>query len=320
MLQGGQIGGFAIIEKLNQGSFAQVFIVRSIESKDLYAAKVEPLVTHQSKLNFEAKALQSLQSSEYFPRYKTFGQNAHFSYLILELLGPSLSTVLKMLQVPKFSLSTGLRVARHTFNAIYFFHSRGLIHRDIKPSNILVHTNSKYCPISIIDFNLARYYIDNVTKKHLPERKNPGFRGTITYASVHAHMNQDLSRRDDLISWFYVITHLLIGELPWNSLNNKDEILIMKQNVSISSLLNPIVPEMTEIWQLIKNLKYDEDPDYHRIKVLLDEAITSSDIDEDSPYDWSEMLLSEKKLSENSNSLEGSDSIIQSKNCCCQIL
>lgn len=319
MLQGGQIGGFAIIEKLNHGSFSQVFIVRSIKNKEVYAAKVEPLCNYQSKLNFEAKALKLLQSSEYFPRYKTFGQNAHFSYLILELLGPSLSTVLKRLQIKNFSLSTGLRVAKHTFNAIDFLHSRGFIHRDIKPSNILVHINSRYFPVSIIDFNLARYYIDNVTKEHIPERKNPGFRGTVAYASIHAHLNQELSRRDDLISWFYVITELLVGDLPWKSLDNKDAILVMKQSISISSLLNPIVPEMSEIWQLIKNLEYDEDPDYNRIKSLLNEAILQSNIEEDSPYDWTE-LLSEKKLNDNSISSESSDSIIQAKNCCCHIL
>ncbi|KAK8886261.1 hypothetical protein M9Y10_041721 [Tritrichomonas musculus] len=319
MLQGGQIGGFAIVEKLSHGSFGQVFIVHSINNKELYAAKVEPVYTHQNKLNFEAKVLKSLQKSEYFPRYKTFGQNAHFSYLILELLGPSLTTVLKRLQTSKFSLSTGLRVAQHSLNAIEFFHSRGIIHRDIKPSNILVHINSSKYPISLIDFNLARYYIDNDTKNHLPERKNPGFRGTVTYASIHAHLNQELSRRDDLISWFYVITDLLIGDLPWRSLNNKDEIMIMKQNVSFSALLNPIVPEMTEIWQLIKKLKYDEEPDYQRIRILLQEAMLASNIEENSPYDWDE-LLSKKKEKENLDILDISESIIQSKNRCCQIL
>ena len=40
-------------------------------------------------------------------------------------------------------------------------------------------------------------------------------RGTITYASVHAHLGRTSSRRDDLESLAYTLIFLIRGRLPW---------------------------------------------------------------------------------------------------------
>ena len=42
-------------------------------------------------------------------------------------------------------------------------------------------------------------------------RENCQFRGTSTYASINAHLKLDLSRRDDLWSWLYIIIELIEG-------------------------------------------------------------------------------------------------------------
>jgi hypothetical protein len=65
----------------------------------------------------------------------------------------------------------------------------------------------------LIDFGLARRYTDD-TGSHLPRRPDASFRGSTTYASVHAHRDEDLSRRDDLWSWMYMIIELIDGEGP----------------------------------------------------------------------------------------------------------
>ncbi|OHT01890.1 hypothetical protein TRFO_31242 [Tritrichomonas foetus] len=406
MLQGGQLGDYSINEKLGHGSFGQIFTVQSKRNEQLYAAKVEPVYVQHKTIDFEAKVLKDLKALDnygYFPKFISFGRNAHFSYLVMELLGPSLTTVLKRLQTPKFSLSTGLRVAYHMLKAIEIIHRSSYVHRDIKPANILIRldllncshprknsnfnsqldntsnqatenlipnntTNDKAsntnnsdnykdsksskrgknnresiqkntsksnadennestrndspmdgndssppafptvssssenenqrpykCPIAIIDFGLARYYIDPKTNRHLTARSEPGFRGTLIYASIHAHLHMDLSRRDDLISWFYVVTDFLTGGLPWRSLDDREEILKMKQKVSVAALLNPIVPEMTEIWQLINLLRFDEKPDYERMFRLIEEAMEASGIAWSDPYDWAALPDNRRK-------------------------
>lgn len=49
--------------------------------------------------------------------------------------------------------------------------------------------------------------------QHLPQRSDASFRGSTAYASVHAHREQDLSRRDDIWSWLYMLAELLDGEI-----------------------------------------------------------------------------------------------------------
>jgi len=64
----------------------------------------------------------------------------------------------------------------------------------------------------LIDFGLARRYVGDHDGQHLSARPDASFRGSTAYASVHAHRNEDLSRRDDLWSWFYMVLELVEGE------------------------------------------------------------------------------------------------------------
>lgn len=53
------------------------------------------------------------------------------------------------------------------------------------------------------------------------EQKPDDFRGTIRYASVHAHLGRTGSRRDDLESLAYTLMFLLKGRLPWQGFQVK---------------------------------------------------------------------------------------------------
>lgn len=63
----------------------------------------------------------------------------------------------------------------------------------------------------LIDFGLARRYLDH-SGVLIPARTDGAFRGSTSYASMHAHQQLDLSRRDDLWSWFYMVVELLDGK------------------------------------------------------------------------------------------------------------
>ena len=101
-------------------------------------------------------------------------------------------------------------------DSIENIHSRGFIHRDIKPSNFVIGKGESSSKIFIIDFGLAKKHL-GTNGSPVPKRKRADFRGTIIYASLNAHYKKDLSRRDDLWSFYFVILEFLNAHLPWKA-------------------------------------------------------------------------------------------------------
>lgn len=102
------------------------------------------------------------------------------------------------------------------------------------------------------------------------------FRGTITYASQNAHLKKDLSRRDDLWSFYFVILEFLTDNLPWRHIQHKDDV----KEIKIQCLKNPSehlwnhptikdIKQLKDIFIHIQNLKYDTEPNYQLIRMLL---------------------------------------------------
>jgi tau tubulin kinase len=105
-------------------------------------------------------------------------------------------------------------------------HSKGFIHRDIKPSNFVIGKGKINSKVFIIDFGLAKKHLQNNVP--ISRRRHQDFRGTITYASLNAHLKKDLSTRDDLWSFYFVILDFLNVELPWKAIQDKDEVSDIK--------------------------------------------------------------------------------------------
>jgi serine/threonine protein kinase len=175
-------------------------------------------------------------------------------------------------------------------NCIKSIHNLGLIHRDIKPSNfclkkedekniVLNYKNNIYFKndinVCLIDLGLVKKI--NLKEENMiesNEMNNRGFVGTLTYASMNAHNKEELTKKDDLWSFFFMLLYLLNEKLPWRNISceNEKEIIEIKQRcinepekyLFLTNTRNK--KEILNIFDYIKNIgKNENDLDYEYI-------------------------------------------------------
>ena len=104
----------------------------------------------------------------------------------MELLGKSLEDLFSMCK-RKFSLKTVLTLAMQMVARIEYIHIRHFLHRDIKPDNFLMGLGRNSHKVYIMDFGLAKRYIQK-DGKIIPYVEGKNLTGTARYCSINTHL------------------------------------------------------------------------------------------------------------------------------------
>uniref|UniRef100_A0A1I8JBM4 Protein kinase domain-containing protein n=1 Tax=Macrostomum lignano TaxID=282301 RepID=A0A1I8JBM4_9PLAT len=162
------------------------------------------------------------------------------------------------------------------------------------PENFLIgrQTNQKQHIIHIIDFGLAKEYIDKDTGKHIPYREHKSLTGTARYMSINTHFGKEQSRRDDLEALGHMFMYFLRGSLPWQGLkadNVKEryqKIGSTKRSTPIEVLCEGFPEELASYVRYTRSLEFYQTPDYAFLRSLFTDLMAKNGWSCDWDFDW----------------------------------
>ncbi|UYV81026.1 CSNK1A1 [Cordylochernes scorpioides] len=282
---------YKILHKIGSGSFGEVFLGLNIQTGEEVAIKVESNKARHPQLSFESNLYKVLKGGKGFADLRWFGKEKDLNIMVVDLLGPSLEDLFNVCN-RRLSLKCVLMLADQMLERLEFIHARNYIHRDIKPENFLMGKEAHANEVYLIDFGLAKKYFDSRTLKHIPFRSDKNLTGTARYASIHAHLGREQSRRDDVESLGYVLMYFNRGSLPWQGLKGttKKQKYEMISEKKISTLVDDLCRdfplEFAMYINYARNLHFEELPDYKYLRQMFRTLFRNLSFRYDSSFDW----------------------------------
>jgi serine/threonine protein kinase len=201
---------------LGKGSFADVYLAQSEETKRMVAIKVVPLeyvLKRQGEFN-EARVHAAAKHPHIvrFERSFTDGRNL---YMLMELCTNScVRKFLRTNQCTTLTHDNTRTVVWQLLDAVNYLHQHNVVHRDIKPANILLDENFQ---VKLADFGFA-------TRLKKGEKAVQGC-GSLNYMAPEllvAREKRGYGLAVDMWAVGVVMYVLLVGVAPFKSAKRED--------------------------------------------------------------------------------------------------
>jgi serine/threonine protein kinase len=273
-------GKYEVLSELGEGSFGKIFKGVNVNTGVEIAVKIEK-DEGGILLKNEAYMYRQLSDMTGIPTMRSFGVEDKYTYLVMDLLGGTLEELLQT-HGGKMPLRMAIIIGLQMMKRVEELHKRGIIHRDIKPDNFLFGRDSTKSVLHIVDFGLAKYYVDS-NKKHIERRTGRKMTGTSRYVSVNIHNGITPSRRDDVESVGYIMLYLLDGVLPWQNIlcsdSERNEIITdYKKTDRLWEHFQHHSGEFITFIQYCRKLEFDEEPNYLYLNGLLKNLLRTMDL------------------------------------------
>ncbi len=265
-------GKYRLSRMIGSGCFGCIMKGTNVRTKEEVAVKIEKASAPLKLLKRETQIyiLLSKQHSTGFPTIKTFGKDGELFYMVMELLGTSLSSF-KYANAQDLSLPACMvrKVGIQIIDRLQQLHATGLIHRDIKPDNLLFGIGRKSHIVHSIDFGFCKSYL-LPDGSHVQQEVDKTIVGTMNFISVNMHNGSSLSRRDDIESAVYVMIYLFLPLSKWENLFPKGlkELEVKEAKIALQHD-DTLMPALVRLLRECKQMKYEGMPDYDGLKQIL---------------------------------------------------
>eukprot|EP00128_Syssomonas_multiformis_P007884 Colp12_sorted_trinity150504_noHs@33427 len=285
---------FRVGRKIGCGNFGEIHLGKNLYNNEEVAIKLEPIKARAPQLHLEYRFYKTMsKSGDGFPQVHFFGPSGKYNAMVIDLLGPSLEDCFDLCK-RTFSVKTVCMLALQLLSRFEVIHNNHIIYRDVKPENFLIGLKEKKSEnmVHIIDFGLAKEYIDPETNEHIPYREHKSLTGTARYMSINTHLGKEQSRRDDLEALGHMFVYFLRGSLPWQGLKadtlkeRYQKIGDTKVATTIETLCENLPTEVAQYLRYARGLGFTENPDYEYCRKLFRDIMEREGYQNDLMFDW----------------------------------
>ena len=279
-------------KELGRGGFGALYQGQNVETNENVAIKYEfGVLGVNSHLYSEAKILSKIKGGIGVPEVYEYIKKDSGNYMVMELLGKSIDSLFNLCD-KKFKMKTIMQIGIQMVKRVEYLHRKGFIHRDIKPANFLIGKNEKKSIIYLIDYGLAKPYINRDTRLHIPFKRGKGLTGTARFVSLFTHKGIEQSRRDDIEGIAYNLIYLAKGSLPWQGIKVKkkkekhSQIFEIKKKTTPEELCRNLPIEFLALLNYSRTIDFEEMPYYRDIISMFESYMKKNNLEIDGTFDW----------------------------------